>query len=162
MEELRELEALDLRSVLNTLTQVNSARPRLESITPAAGATGPRMLDPPGNFYASGIKQIQDDSSSVFPESLYSNVSSRRRRWMSTYDKDYIPRQEAEYDRWLDDYMHSVADINHNLKPGTAPPAFVGMRSMVTSQSKTADHARSKENLSLTEQDKVITLSKTK
>ena len=147
MDELREFTALDLKSVLNSLTAANSARPRLESTTPA----GPRLFDPPGNFYASGIKQIQDDSASVFPESIHSNVTSRRRRWMSTYDKDYIPREEADYDRWLDEYMHSVADIN--LKPGTAP-AFVGMRAM-TSPSKMTEQMKGKDTVQLTEHDKV-------
>ena len=92
MDEIREL---DLKKVLNTLSQVNSARPQLES----GAFGGPRPQDPPGNFYAAGIKEIQDDSRSVFPESVYSDPFGRRKRWTTTYDKDYIPRQEEDYDK---------------------------------------------------------------
>ena len=133
-----EIQELDLKKVLHTLTSVNSARPQLESTV-----FGPQAQDPPGNFYAANIKSIQDDSRSVFPESVYSGITGRRKRWSSTYENHYIPRQEQEFDKWMKEYM----SLCPGEKPGTAP-AFMSTRDM-------GAQSKPKESLQLTERDKV-------
>ena len=155
MDDLHELEPLDLKSVLQRLTAVNSARPRLQTASSTSNLAAAGLGDPPGNFLAANIKAIQDDSASVFPESFYSTGSTRKQKWLSTYEKDYFPRQEEEYERWLQEYMKTAGNTAHKLKPESAP-AFVGMRAMTSGGKMAAGkHVKMKDDLKLTEADKV-------
>ena len=155
MDELHELEPLDLKSVLQRITAVNSARPRLQTGVSTSNLTV-GLGEPSGNLYAANIKAIQDDSASVFPESLYSTTTTRKQKWLSTYEKDYFPRQEEEYERWLQDYMKTAANTKQKVKPESAP-AFVGMRAMTSGGKMAAGSSivRVKDDLRLTEADKV-------
>ena len=48
----------------------------------------------PGNFFAHKLKEIHDDSRSVFPESVYSTASQARNRWTSLTKIDYLPMEQ--------------------------------------------------------------------
>ncbi|CAD5121260.1 DgyrCDS9791 [Dimorphilus gyrociliatus] len=50
----------------------------------------------PGNFLASQLKAIYNDSSSLFCQSVYSNPKHKKTRWASLYHTDFIPLMEQK------------------------------------------------------------------
>lgn len=50
----------------------------------------------PGNYLASQLRQIYDDSSSLFCKSVYSNPRQKKTRWTSLYHTDFIPLMEQK------------------------------------------------------------------
>ena len=118
MEEMKAANSdLDLRKVLTSLVDTVEGRPQTtQGISP---------MRPFGNILASEIKVIHDDSQSVFPESVYSNVISRRNRWKSMYSSNYYPLTEREYSKWYGENVLGMSDVD---KPATAPPFMTDRR----------------------------------
>ena len=71
----------------------------------------PEITMYPGNYVAHKLKEIHDDSRSVFPESVYSTASQVQNRWKSLTRTDYLPIEELQ-ERALQKERHKPLGVS--------------------------------------------------